>query len=61
MSPSSCGHPGGKNRKAEPVHHQRPAGHPHPILELQLLKEKVLGVEQEVPQDLARRHPYPFL
>ena len=49
-SPSHHGYLGGEYRKAEPVCHQRPARHQCPICELQLLKEKVPGVVQEVLQ-----------
>ena len=59
-SPSSHNHLGGENRKAEPVCHQRPARSLHPLLELQLPKEKIPGVEQEAPQGLVRRQPCPF-
>ena len=59
-SPSSHSCTGGENQKAEPFHHQRPAGHPHPFLELWLLEVKVAGAEQEAPLGLTRRQPHPF-
>ena len=59
--PGYCGHPGGRDRMAEPVCHQGPVRDPCPLQKLGLPQTEISGMEQEVLPSAAGGEPCPLL
>ena len=59
--PGYHGHPGGRDRAAEPVHHKGPAGGPCPLQKPELPQMEISGMEQEALPSAAGGEPCPLL